>query len=58
MKQTYDEDKTYTCWWCDDTIEDDEVYVSLRNKNDYLCKQCLGYLEGREGYMGYRRLQR
>ena len=48
------------CWWCNDKLDTKEepVYVSLRNKKDYLCEQCLIYLEGREGYMGYRRILR
>ena len=46
------------CWWCEEELnEEDEIYVSIRNKKDTLCKHCLDYLEGREGYMGYRRLR-
>lgn len=51
------DEELYECWWCNDKFEEDEIYVSLRDENDHLCKQCLGYLEGREGYMGYRRLR-
>ena len=52
-----DNDETVICWWCDDIIDIDEAFVSLRNKEDFLCEQCLRYLESREGYMGYRRLR-
>lgn len=47
------------CWWCNEELyeDEDEIYVSLRDENDILCKKCLDYLEGREGYMGYRRLR-
>lgn len=46
------------CWWCDEELQvGDEIYVSNENENDYLCAHCLDYLEGREGYMNYRRLR-
>ena len=50
------------CWWCEDEIDVEadcyDVYVSLRDENSFLCEHCLNYLEGREGYMGYRRILR